>query len=359
MTSTREPTHAGTERSQPLTIAQIAALAGVSVPTVSKVVNGRSEVAPGTRARVESVIREHGYRRQKKAATPAALLELVFHELEGAYAMEIIKGVEQVARAHELAVVLSELQGRHTPGRGWIEGVLTRRPTGVISVFSSLTTTQRDQLRTRDIPFVLVDPTGEPGHQFPSVGASNWTGGLSATRHLLDLGHRRIAVITGPAHVLSSRARLDGHRAAMDAAGVPLDPSLIREGDFHVEDGVTHARQLLRLPDPPTAIFACNDAQAMGVYQAADEAGLRVPHNVSVIGFDDLPPAQWLIPPLTTIRQPLTEMAASAATMVVTLAQGEPLPRNRLEVATELIIRASTAPPSGNSAHQARTVRRK
>ncbi len=251
MTATREPAHAGAERSQPLTIAQVAELAGVSIATVSKVVNGRSEVAPQTRARVESVIRKHGYRRQKKASSPAALLELVFHELEGAYAMEIIKGVEQVAREHQLAVVLSELQGRHTPGRGWIEGVLTRRPTGVISVFSGLTAAQREQLRTRDIPFVLVDPTGEPGHEFPSVGASNWSGGLSATRHLLDLGHRRIAIITGPAHVLSSRARLDGCRAAMDAAGVPLDPALIREGDFDVEDGVTPLASSCACPTRP------------------------------------------------------------------------------------------------------------
>ncbi len=344
MTATTGPADSA-ERPQPLTIAQLAELAGVSTATVSKVVNGKSTVAPETRMLVEDLIRRHGYRRQKKRASAAPLIDLVFHELEGEYPMEIIKGVERVAQEHRLAVVLSELQGRHVPGRGWIEDVLSRRPAGVIAVFSGPTQTQRAQLATRDIPLVLVDPTGDPGHQVPSVGAGNWSGGLSATRHLLDLGHRRIAIITGPAHALSGRARLDGYRAALDAAGVPIHPDLIVEGDFNIDDGLEHARRLLALPDPPTAIFASNDAQAVGVYQAAGEAGLRIPQDLSVVGFDDLPMARWLIPSLTTIRQPLAEMAAAATTMLISLAQGEPLPRKRLELSTDLIVRKSTVPP--------------
>jgi DNA-binding LacI/PurR family transcriptional regulator len=334
-----------THEREPLTIAQIAERAGVSVATVSKVVNGRDDVAADTRALVEGVIREHGYRRQKRAGRPAALLELVFHELRGMYGVEIFNGVQRVAREHRLAVVLSELQGRHTPGRGWVEDVLARRPTGVIAVFSGLTNDQSHQLRTRGIPLVLLDPTGEPGHAVPSVGANNWSGGLTATRHLLGLGHRRIAVITGPPHALASRARLDGYRAAMDMAGAPVDPALIRTGDFQIADGLTHTRALLRLPDPPTAVFACNDGEALGVYQAAAEAGVRVPDDLSVVGFDDLPPAMWTIPPLTTIRQPLREMATAAATMVMTLARGEEPPQRRTELATELVLRSSTAPP--------------
>ncbi|GAA3613121.1 LacI family DNA-binding transcriptional regulator [Nonomuraea rosea] len=339
MTTTKDPS------AQPLTIAQLAELAGVSTATVSKVVNGRSEVAPETRALIERLISEHGYRRQRRRGRPAALVELVFHALEGDYPIEIIKGVEQVARENRLAVVLSELQQRHVPGRGWIEEVLSRRPTGVIAVFSGLTDEQRDQLATRDIPLVLLDPTGDPGHKAPSVGASNWSGGLSATRHLLGLGHRRIAVITGPEYAMSSRARLDGYRAALDSAGVPADPELVGRGDFLVEGGLTQAQRLLRLPDPPTAIFACNDGQAMGVYQAAHELRLRIPDDLSVIGFDDLPSMRWMTPPLTTIRQPLVEMAAAATTMLLTLARGEPLPQSRVELGTDLVVRASTAPP--------------
>ena len=192
------------------TIASIAERAGVSVPTVSKVINGRSDVAPETRRRVEAAIREHGYRRSNRATRAAPILELIFHELESEWALEIVRGVERVAGQQHLAVVLSEMQGRRTPGRGWIEGVLARRPTGVIAVFSDLSESVRTQLRTRNIPFVVVDPTGEPLHDTPSVGATNWNGGLTATRHLLGLGHRRIAVIGGPEDILCSRARIDG-----------------------------------------------------------------------------------------------------------------------------------------------------
>ncbi len=244
-----------------------------------------------------------------------------------------------------MAVVLSEMQGRRTPGRGWIEGVLERRSTGVIAVFSDLSESRRSQLRSRGIPLVVVDPTGEPLHDTPSVGATNWNGGLVATRHLLNLGHRRIGVISGPQDVLCSRARVDGYRAAMDAAGVPIDPNLISHGRFHVEEGIEKGRALLRLPDRPTAIFAGNDLQALGVYQAALEARLHIPEDLSVVGFDDLPVAKWVGPPLTTIRQPLVEMAVAATELVIALANGEQPTRTRLELATELVVRESTAPP--------------
>ena len=248
---------------------------------------------------------------------------MIFHELESEWALEIVRGVERVAGQHHLAVVLSEMQGRRSPGRGWIEGVLARRPTGVIAVFSDLSDSIRGQLATRGIPYVVVDPTGEPLHDTPSIGATNWNGGLTATRHLLSLGHRRIGVIGGPEWILCSRARLDGYRAAMDEAGVPIDPELISHGQFHVEEGIDRGRALLRLKDRPTAIFAGNDLQALGVYQAAREARLHIPEDLSVVGFDDLPVAQWVGPPMTTVRQPLMDMATAAAEMVVAMARGE------------------------------------
>lgn len=328
-----------------MTIARIAEEAGVSIPTVSKVINGRSDVAMDTRERVEAIIRKHGYQRPDKGLARSNILELIFHELESAWALEIIRGVEQVARDNNMAVVLSELQGRHTPGRGWIEGVLTRRPSGVISVFSDLSTVQRSKLETRGIPFVVVDPVGEPSQDTPSIGATNWSGGLAATRHLLELGHRRIAVISGPDHVLCSRARVDGYRAAVETAGLCVDSALVRHGDFHVEGGYEQGRALLALPDPPTAIFAGSDLQALGVYEAAREAGLRIPDDLSVVGFDDLPVARWVGPPLTTIRQPLLEMAAAGARLALNLARGEKPPHRRIELATSLLLRHSTAPP--------------
>ncbi|MEU6857510.1 substrate-binding domain-containing protein [Glycomyces sp. NPDC046736] len=345
MTSVDESASSGIDGT-PLTIAQIADRAGVSVATVSKVVNGRDNVAAETRELVEDIIRRYGYRRQKRQGKAAPLLEVVFHELRGLYGIEIINGVEQVARRHRLGVVVSELEGRHVPGPGWVEDVLARRPTGVIAVFTELTAEQREQLRSRDIPLVLVDPAGDLDTASAAVGANNWNGGLTATRHLLALGHRRIAVITGPEHVLSARARLDGFRAAMDLAKAPVDPALIRIGDYQIADGRHHTRELLRLEEPPTAIVTGNDGEALGVYQAAAEVGLRVPEDLSVVGYDDLPAAEWCIPPLTTVRQPLREMAAAAADMLLALARSEPLPRQRVELATELIVRGSTAPPA-------------
>jgi LacI family xylobiose transport system transcriptional regulator len=302
-------------------------------------------VAPATRRRVEGVIRRLGYERPVRPAHRAQLLELIFHELESEWALEIVRGVERVAGRNHLAVVLTEMRGRRTPGRGWIEGALARRPTGVIAVFSDLNEAMRGQLRTRGIPFVVVDPTGEPLHDTPSIGATNWNGGLAATRHLLGLGHRRIAVIGGPASVLCSRARVDGFRAAMDEAGVPIDESLVSHGVFEVDEGIAGARRLLSRPDRPTAVITGNDLQALGVYQAAREARLHIPDDLSVVGFDDLPIARWVSPPLTTVRQPLIEMAEAAAELVLDLARGEEPPQKRVELATELVVRESTAPP--------------
>jgi LacI family transcriptional regulator, xylobiose transport system transcriptional regulator len=332
-------------RRRSTTIADIAQQAGVSVPTVSKVINGRSDVSPETRRRVEATIQERGYQRHGRVRRAAPIIELIFHELDSEWALEIVRGVERVAGRHHQAVVLSEMQGRRTPGRGWIEAVLARRPVGVIAVFSDLSETMREQLKTRGIPLVVVDPTGEPLHDTPSIGATNWNGGLTATRHLLGLGHRRIGVIAGPEDILCSRARLDGYRAAMDAAGVPVDPALISHGKFHVEEGIEKGRALLALPDPPTAIFAGNDLQALGVYQAAREARLHIPEDLSVVGFDDLPVAQWVGPPLTTIRQPLVDMAVAAAELVLSMAEGATPAQSRIELATELVVRESTAPP--------------
>jgi LacI family transcriptional regulator len=341
MTSTAQ---AGRER-RTTTIAFIAERTGVSVPTVSKVINGRPDVSNETRRRVEEALIEHGYRRSPRPRTRSPLLEVIFNELESEWALEIVRGVERVAGRNDLAVVISEMQERGRPGRGWFEGVLARRPMGVIAVFSDVTDSVREQLRFHDIPFVVVDPTGEPLHDTPSVGATNWNGGLTATRHLIGLGHRRIAVIGGPESILCSRARVDGYRAAMDEAGVPLDPGVISHGGFNVDEGLVRARALLSAPDRPTAIVTGNDLQALGVYQAARELRLHIPEDVSVVGFDDLPVAQWVSPPLTTIRQPLVEMAVTAAELTLSMARGETPSQPRVELTTELVIRESTAPP--------------
>ncbi|WP_235866306.1 LacI family DNA-binding transcriptional regulator [Serinibacter arcticus] len=330
------------------TIADIAREVGVSVPTVSKVLNGRLDVAPGTRSRVEEALARHSYRKPVAGPTNGSgprLLDLVFHQADNLWAQEIITGVERVCGEQRVGVVLSELGGSHRPPQEWIDDVMARRPLGVLLVLSSLDETHRHQLSSRSIPFVVLDTQGEPPAGVPTVGSNNWNGGLAATRHLVGLGHRRIAVISGPDDVLCSRARVDGYRSAHDEAQLPRDPALVRWGAFDAESGYRFGRELLSLPDRPTAIFAGSDYQALGVMRAARELGLRIPEDVSVVGYDNLPITQWLNPALTTINQPLREMASLATRMLLTLSAGGPAPTTQVELGTELVVRASTAPP--------------
>ncbi|MFV2118161.1 LacI family DNA-binding transcriptional regulator [Streptomyces sp. Act-28] len=330
-----------------ITLAQVAQKAGVSISTVSKVLNGRQDVSPPTRIKVERLLETHSYRRATRSGREAPLIEIVFHELESVWAMELIRGVENLAKAHQASVVLTESGTRHSPSPEWIEGVLQRRPIGVVLVFSALPDGVKQRLRARSIPFVIIDPAGDPDPDVPSVGSANWNGGVAATRHLLELGHRRIGIITGPEDMLCSLARLDGYRSAMGMAGLGADPALVRFGDFHVDGGYERAMELLRLPERPTAVFAGSDLQALGVLEAARVCGLRVPHDLSVVGYDDVMVARWSSPALTTVHQPLRQMAEEAVQMLFRLRAGEST-ATRLELATSLVVRKSTAPPPGD-----------
>ncbi|MEV6109866.1 LacI family DNA-binding transcriptional regulator [Streptomyces sp. NPDC051940] len=335
------PDDEGTGR---ITLAEVARQAGVSISTVSKVLNGRQDVAPPTRIKVERLLETHAYRRTTRSSNEAPLIEIVFHELDSVWALELIRGVENVAKANHASVVLTESGTRHSPGPDWIDGVLQRRPLGVVLVFSALPQQVKHQLRARSIPFVIVDPAGDPDPDVPSVGSANWSGGLAATRHLIDLGHRRIGIISGPGDMLCSLARLDGYRSAMGMAGLPADPGLVQFGDFHVEGGYERGTAMLTMPDRPTAIFAGSDLQALGVLEAARVLGLRVPHDLSVVGYDDVQLARWSSPALTTVHQPLRQMAEEAVQLLLRLRAGRPS-ATRLELATSLVVRNSTAPP--------------
>jgi DNA-binding LacI/PurR family transcriptional regulator len=328
------------------TIATIADEVGVSVTTVSKVLNGRSDVAPQTRARVEESLERHRYRRRaRRQPARAEQLDLVFHEFDTAWALEIIRGVEGVAASAKVGVMLSQLGGEHRPPQQWLDGVLNRNTVGVLFVLCHPTPAQRRQLQRRQIPFVVVDTDSATSAAVPTVGSNNWNGGLIAVRHLLELGHRRVAVISGPADVLCSQARVAGFRSAHDEAGLAVDPDLVRYGAFSAQTGYEHAMTLLTRPDRPTAIFAGSDIQAMGVLRAARQCGLDVPGELSVVGYDNLPMAAWTGPSLTTVNQPLRDMAGTAARMLLDLARGVDLVTSRVDLVTELVVRESTAPP--------------
>ena len=333
-----------------ITITAIALEAGVSVPTVSRVLNGRSDVSPQTRARIEELLHQHGYRRRaSRTRTTAGLIDLVFNDLDSPWAVEIIRGVEDVTHAAGVGTVVSAIHRRTASTRQWLQNLRARTTDGVILVASDLAPPIHAELHRLNVPMALVDPGGVAALDIPTIGATNWSGGLRATEHLIALGHRRIGFIAGPPRLLCSRARLDGYRAALDAAGILMDDDLVRPGDFYHESGYEGAAALLRLDRPPTAIFASSDQMAFGVHEAVRRLGMRVPDDVSVVGFDDLPEARWASPPLTTVRQPLTEMGRLAARTVLRLAQGELSETPRVELATELVVRDSTAPLGGTA----------
>ncbi|MGN7799343.1 LacI family DNA-binding transcriptional regulator [Leifsonia sp. 22587] len=326
------------------TLEAIAREASVSLATVSKVLNGRPGVAPSTRRRVEDLLHDSGYARRGVDTERGDAVELVIENLASEWSVEVIRGVERAARENGLAMTLSTIGDYHAVGDELITGVLRRKPVAIVLQFSNLTADHRRQLRTRNIPFVVVDPAGDPPADVPAIGATNWAGGLAATRHLLALGHRRIAAIGGPVELLCSRARVAGYQAAMQEAGLPVPG--VESGGFAREDGERAARRLLGGDDRPTAIVCANDMQALGVYDAAFSLGLDVPGDVSVVGFDDAPSASWARPPLTTIRQPLQEMAEEATRLALRLRTAD-VDNTRLELATSLVERGSTAPPRG------------
>jgi LacI family xylobiose transport system transcriptional regulator len=330
-------------------LADVAALAGVSVSTVSKVLNGRAGIAEETRARVEALLQDRRYNRRAPGKTPARLLEVLCYEIDSPFASEAMSSIERVCAGENIGMVLSSTTDEHLPPAGWSDAVLHRQPIGVILVAARLRPGERERLAARGVPIVLVDPAGSPDPGVPTIGSADWNGGFVATRHLLDLGHSDIAIITGPDDMLASTARLSGYRAALEAAGVTIDPGYVRPGQFHYRDGLEQGRSLLTGPQPPTAIFASSDMQALGVYEAARTLGLVIPRDLSVVGYDDLRIAQWAGPPLTTIRVPLAEMAEQAARLALRLGGDPGEGFSRIDLATSLVVRESTAAPDSRS----------
>ncbi|GII55884.1 LacI family transcriptional regulator [Planotetraspora thailandica] len=325
------------------TLATVAASAGVSVATVSKVLNGRSDVAPTTRSLVESLLQQHDYVARRSEATGGATIELEFDADINAYSTEIIQGAVDTGAEVGVGVVVSIRRGADRTS-AWARGLVSVGRRAVIAVTAEMTARQLTALARANLPLVVVDPLNLPRTDVTSVGSTNFAGGLSATQHLLSLGHRRIAYLGGPATAACNQARMHGYRAAMEAAGAPVTPGYVREGHFLYNDGVELGAELLDLPQVPTAIFAGSDETALGIIEAARARGLRIPEDLSIVGFDDTQVARMGSPPLTTVRQPLREMGSVAMRTALRLAAGEKIDSHHVELATELVVRGSTAP---------------
>ena len=227
-------------------ISDIAERTGYSLATVSKVLNGRSDVAAGTRQIIEEALRDSGYTKRISTTKNRKLIEAVFQNFDNIWSLEMLRGIVHEASAHEMSVVTTESGDRSHPDSRWVEGVLRRQPLGVVLVFSNLTESEKSRLQAFNIDYVTLDPAGDPSPDNLSVQADNWTGGLIATRHLLSLGHTRIGIITGPNSMLCSKAQLDGYKAALDEHDIPFDPDLVREGDFSTDGGYLQGLSLLK-----------------------------------------------------------------------------------------------------------------
>jgi DNA-binding LacI/PurR family transcriptional regulator len=325
-------------------LTSIATTAGVSVSTVSKVLNGRTDVSPETRERVGRMLRRHGY--QVAPRSGMGVVDMLVGPIGSPWADELIRGAVTAAAGTEISVIVSRATSAADFGR-WLSIATGRGTLGALSVLYLPDEVTLAALARAHVPLVVIDPPVEPGGGtgVRSVGTTNWQGGMAATRHLIDLGHRRIGALGGPDDLWSCRARLDGYRSALGRADLPVDENLVRTGALTAEDGQRHAASLLDRADPPTAIVAGNDAQAFGVLQALAARGLRAPSDVSVTGFDDVPVASWAAPPLTTIRQPLAAMAATAFWMLTRPPTDASVHPRHVELETTLVVRDSTAPP--------------
>jgi len=342
------------DRARRATLATIAASAGVSVATVSKVLNGRSDVAPATRALVQGLLQQHNYvgpsaARRAEPAIPRTL-EVTFDGPLGPYSMEVLQGVLEGADEAGIPLVVSirpgGLSGAGTDRPGaWARELVQAGRRALIAVTGELTPGHLAALARARLPLVVIDPMNLPRARVTSVGSTNFAGGLAATEHLLSLGHRRIAYAGGRAAAACNQARLHGYLAAMEAGGAEVLPGYVQSGHFVYPDGIQIGGTLLDLPEPPTAVFAGSDQTALGVIEAARARGLRLPEELSVVGFDDTHLARMTSPPLTTIRQPLLEMGRVAVRTALRLADGEAIDSHHVELATQLVIRGSTAAP--------------
>ena len=345
-----EPSTAHVGRPDRVTIREVADEAGVSIATVSRVLNNRADVSIETRELVQRVIRERGYKPNRNAQNLSAgrtgfvgvLVPLVYP----AYFSTIVAGAAEALYQQDMRLVLSPTQHLYDREVSLLERLTHGATDGALIVLPEESGPELEHLLDEGYRFVVVDPRTRLTERVPSVSTAHAAGADQAMRHLLELGHRRIGAITGIPDWVASERRLQGYHAGLAGAGILPDPELIVAGDWEIGGGIAAAERLLSLPEPPTAIFAFNDNMAVGALRAARARGLRLPEELSVIGFDDVELATVVAPALTTIRQPLAELGRMAVDRLVRLLEGQRLEALNVELGTRLIVRESTAPIS-------------
>lgn len=327
-----------------ITIVDVADEAGVSYATVSRVINNKDHVSPEKRERVLRAMAQLGYVANMQARSLAGgesrVVGLLVDYLSSSYMDEIIRGIDEALDAENYDLMLYTTHRRKTKESAYVTKLTRRLADGLLLILPRNAGAYLDTLRQRQFPHVLIDYLSDR-QNVPSVSTTNFRGSYDAMSFLLSLGHRRIGFITGTMEFGCARDRLDGYRAALKDHGIPGDSQLVCEGNFMQPQGYQCAQRLLSLHEPPTAIFASNDMMAFGVMEAAREAGLRLPEDLSIVGFDDIPQASHVHPALTTVRQPLEEMGRSAAHLLLKYMAHPMAEIERIELPTRLIIRES------------------
>ncbi|MDO5662703.1 MAG: substrate-binding domain-containing protein [Brachybacterium sp.] len=332
-----------------VTLKEVAERSGVSLATASKVMNGRPDVNHDTGKRVLAAAADIGYAPKKREPVRAHSLVIVFDSLAVPYSLSVLDGAVRAARRAGVGLeVVSSVD--LAPGetevlsRQWFQQMADRGHGGAIVVTSAIDGRHKTWSRAAGMPLIAVDPESASGVDGVRISATNWSGGQQAVEHLLELGHTRIGVVAGPERSVSGRDRIQGYRSALQQAGIPYDPALVRGERYSYEEGRRVGFELLEMEDPPTAIFAVSDSIAVGVLRAAHELGLHVPRDLSVIGFDDTVLATSSSPLLTVIRQPLQAMGQLAVERTLALAADPDLFSHPVQLETELVIRESTGP---------------
>ena len=324
-----------------VTIREVAAQAGVSVATVSKVINGRYGVAADTMARVNAVINDLGYQASLVAQSlrnhRTNVIGILVADLEP-FSAELLKGAADAIRGSGFEMVVYSAGGLADDHVGWERRYLSRLSGTLIDGAVLVTPTVVDV--NYGAPIVAIDPhTGQS--ELPTIDSDNLRGGQLATAHLLGLGHRRIAMLSGRPDLESSRLREQGYRQAMAAAGVPVSEDLILVGGYDAQASADCTRTLLTSAQPPTAIFAANDVSAIAAIQAAVGLGLRVPAGLSVVGFDNIPESALCAPPLTTVNQPIRQMGERSIQLLLRLMRGDHVEDTHITLQTDLVVRQS------------------
>src|SRR5438552_10897735 len=332
-----------------VTIREVADEAGVSIATVSRVLNSRGDVAPETRELVSRSAQERGYIANRGArglsAGRTGLVGLLVPLVYPVYFSAILAGATEALQEHDLRAVLSPTGHEHDREVTLLDRLMHGLTDGALIVLPEESSDELERLVDAGYRFVVIDPLMPLDERIPSVSAAHTSGADQAMRHLLALGHRRIAQITGPRGWVATEERRRGYRAALAAAGILPDPALETEALPELDPGRAAAERLLDLPEPPTAIFAFNDNIAIGAIQAARARGLDVPEDLSVVGFDDVEHATIVTPALTTVRQPLAEMGRTAVSLLTRLLERQRFETLHIELATRLVVRESTGPP--------------